>query len=286
MSTVSTTVLNRPTTLALSKKVVYVTICDASIIRRDEHSTESSLILMKNLKKLAGWTDPDWHTMDVVSTEDDGRDITWCTEMVRTLLTTCALNESLLARKYPVIICWTWSFLVGQKHRTARARIAEEDVYMKIATFPYQLNYLRQEVKDVRCINICRVKTCHLLRSFSDNFYEESLDLSGHQRQTCAHKLQTTVDVWMPWENSMRKGIHHGILNKFNILITPGNKRNGIHRLREPDVDDDDDDDKWIARFRDNSHRWSSPSKEAAPTGQRVGRDWPGVSAFVLCENT
>lgn len=49
------------------KKVVYVTICDASIIRRDERSTESSLIL-KNLKKLAGWTDPDWHTMDV-STE-------------------------------------------------------------------------------------------------------------------------------------------------------------------------------------------------------------------------
>lgn len=99
MSTVSTTVLNRPTTRALSKKVVYVTICDASIIRRDEHSTESSLIL-KNLKKLAGWTDPDWHTMDVVSTEDDGRDITctWHTEMVRTLLTTCALNESLLAR--------------------------------------------------------------------------------------------------------------------------------------------------------------------------------------------
>lgn len=47
------------------------------------------------------------------------------------------------------------------------------------------------------------------------------------------------------------KGIHHGILNKFNILIAPGNKRNGIHRLREPDIDDDDDDDKWIARFRD-----------------------------------
>lgn len=79
--------------------------------------------------------------------------------MVRTLLTTCALNESLLARKYPVIISWTWSFLVGQKHRTARARIAEEDVYlMKIATSLYQLNYLRQEVKDVRCINIFRGK--------------------------------------------------------------------------------------------------------------------------------
>lgn len=63
-------------------------------------------------------------------------------------------------------------------------------------------------------------------------------------------------------------------------------KRSGIHRLREPDIDDDDDDDKWIARFRDNSHRWFSSSNEAAPAGQRVGRDWSGVSAFVLCENT
>lgn len=81
------------------------------------------------------------------------------------------------------------------------------------------------------------------------------------------------------------KGIHHGILNKFNILITPGNEVvPGIHGLREPDIDDDDD--KWIARFRDNSHRWSSPSNEAAPAGQRVGRDWSGASAFVLCENT
>lgn len=80
--------------------------------------------------------------MDVVSTEDDGRDITWYTEMVRTLLTTCALQRedgSLCSRaSYPVIISWTWRFLVGQKHRTARARIAEEDVYlMKIATSPY-----------------------------------------------------------------------------------------------------------------------------------------------------
>lgn len=50
------------------------------------------------------------------------------------------------------------------------------------------------------------------------------------------------------------KGIHYGNLNNFNILITPENKRSGIHRLREPDIDDDDDD-KWMARFRDNSHR-------------------------------
>lgn len=68
----------------------------------------------------------------------------------------------------------------------------------------------------------------------------------------CAQVADHSRDVWMPLENSMRKGIHHGILNKFNILITPGNKRSGIHRLREPDIDgDDDDDDRWMARFRD-----------------------------------
>lgn len=65
----------------------------------------------------------------------------------------------------------------------------------------------------------------------------------------CAQVADHSRGVWMPWENSMRKGIHHGILNNFNILITPENKRSGIHRLREPDIDDDDD--KWIARFRD-----------------------------------
>lgn len=45
------------------------------------------------------------------------------------------------------------------------------------------------------------------------------------------------------------KGIHHGILNKFSILITPGNEVVFID-FENPDIDDDDDD-KWIARFRD-----------------------------------
>lgn len=55
--------------------------------------------------------------MDVVSTEDDGRDISWYTEMVRTLphaLSNEKTGVSARARKYPVIISWTWSFLVGQ----------------------------------------------------------------------------------------------------------------------------------------------------------------------------
>jgi hypothetical protein len=42
-------------------RVMYVTICDASIIPAHER-TESSLIL-RNLRKLPGWTDHDWHTM-------------------------------------------------------------------------------------------------------------------------------------------------------------------------------------------------------------------------------
>lgn len=120
-----------------------------------------------------------------------------------------------------------------------------EDRNVSLST---QLPAARSE--DVRCINICKVKTCQLFRSFSDNFYEritgsrDRYRLSGHQSQTCAHKLQTTVDVWMPWENSMRKGIHHGNLNKFNRYFNYARKRSGIHRLREPDVDDDD---KWMA---------------------------------------
>lgn len=81
--------------------------------------------------------------MDVVSTEDDGRDITCPVHGNGPYLTyhLCSQRVSARARKYPVIISWTWSFLVGQKHRAARARIAEEDVYLtKIATSPYLIN--------------------------------------------------------------------------------------------------------------------------------------------------
>lgn len=123
---------------------------------------------------------------------------------------------------------------------------------MKIATSLYQLNYLRREVKIFDVSIFSGVKTCHLLRSFSDNFYEEALDLSDHQRQTCAHKLQTTVEMYgCPWRipcegHSPRDSQQ---VQYFNYA----RKRSGIHRLREPDIndDDDDDDDKWMARFRD-----------------------------------
>lgn len=40
--------IESPPTRTLSKKAVYVTICDASIMRRDERSTESSLILKES----------------------------------------------------------------------------------------------------------------------------------------------------------------------------------------------------------------------------------------------
>lgn len=81
------------------------------------------------------------------------------------------------------------------------------------------------------------------------------------------------------------KGIHHGILNKFNILITPENKRSGIHRLREPDIDDDDDD-KWMARFRDTLRTSLSfepvcipiagppPQTKLLQRDSRSGRSW------------
>lgn len=50
MSTVSTYCIESPDDTGTFKKglVVYVTICDASIIRRDERSTESSLILKES----------------------------------------------------------------------------------------------------------------------------------------------------------------------------------------------------------------------------------------------
>lgn len=67
----------------------------------------------------------------------------------------------------------------------------------------------------------------------------------------CAQVADHSRYVWMPLENSMRKGIRHGNLNKFNRYFNYARKRSGIHGLREPDIDDDDDDDKWIARFRD-----------------------------------
>lgn len=41
-------VIESPDDTGTFKKVVYVTICDASIIRRDERSTESSLILKES----------------------------------------------------------------------------------------------------------------------------------------------------------------------------------------------------------------------------------------------
>lgn len=52
---------------SIVKRVVYVTITDASIIPEAER-TESSLIL-RNLRRLPGWHDHDWHTMNVLKTE-------------------------------------------------------------------------------------------------------------------------------------------------------------------------------------------------------------------------
>lgn len=117
-------------------RVVYVTVCDSSIIPAEER-TESSLIL-KNLRRLAGWPNQDWHTMEVLKTESGIR-----TEMDRT--TPHALPNILLTQlpRYSVLDV---EVLGWPKHRTSRARVGERDVFMKIAPFPYQLSYLRQEV--------------------------------------------------------------------------------------------------------------------------------------------
>lgn len=169
---------------------------------------------------------------------------------------------------------------------------------MKIATSPYQLNYLRQEVK---------MFDCHLLRSFSDNFYEESLDrvigfvLSDHQRQTCAHKLQTTVDVWMPWENSMRKGISPRKSQQVQYFDY-ARKRSGtvFMDFENPTLTTTtmtsgwpDSEIHYGLAFPLSQYVFPSLvlllkrscSREIAGL-EGVGRDWSGVSAFVLCENT
>jgi hypothetical protein len=54
-------------------------------------------------------------------------------------------SETLLARvpRYNISDVEVLGWL---KHRTSRARIGGEDVFMKIAPFSYQLDYLRQEV--------------------------------------------------------------------------------------------------------------------------------------------
>lgn len=114
----------------------------------------------------------------------------------------------------------------------------------------------------------------------------------------CAQVADHSRDVWMPLRNSMRKGIHYGNLNNFNILITPGNEVVFID-FENPTLTTTTMTSGWLdseihygLAFPLSQYVFpslvlplkGSCSRETA--GQRVGRDWSGASAFVLCENT
>lgn len=197
-------------------RVLYVTVCDASFIPEHER-TESSLIL-RNLRKLSGWNDLDWHTMKVLQTEAG-----ICTEKDQKVPHALS-NETLLTRM-PRVNIFDVEVLDWPKHRTSRARIDEKDVFMKIAPFSYQLRYLRHEVM-----------MYHYLLGENLAFGPELLGYVYEETPDCVigflcqaingrHPLDADYDLCMnALKNLHAKGIHHGDINKFNILITPGNE--------------------------------------------------------------
>lgn len=197
-------------------RVVYVTICDASIIPVHER-TESTLIL-RNLRKLPGWIDLDWHTMNVLRTEAG-----ICTEKDPTV--PHALSSETLLNRVPRYNISDVEILGWSKHRTSRARIDEKDVFMKIAPFSYQLRYLRQEVTMYQYLLGENLPFGPELLGY---VYEETPNrVIGFLCQAIRgrHPLVADYDICMnALERLHAKGIHHGDINKFNILITPKNE--------------------------------------------------------------
>lgn len=203
------------TDTGIVKRVVYVTVCDASIIPPDER-TESFLIL-KNLSKLAGWTDQTWHTMHVFVTNNGV-----CTEMDREL-THALPNDTLLAH-LPRYHALDVDILYWPKHRIARARIAGEDVFIKFAVFAYELGYLRREVMMYQYMLHEHLSYAPRLLGY---VYEESPDrVTGFFFQAIRgrHALVADYDMVLDALHRLHEnGIHHGDVNKYNILITPEN---------------------------------------------------------------
>ena len=197
-------------------RVMYVTICDASIIPAHER-TESSLIL-KTLRKLPGWTGHDWHTMDVLKTEAG-----ICTEKDRTA--PHALSNDILLTRVPRYNVSDVQVLSWSKHRTSRARIGGRDVFMKIAPFPYQLRYLRQEVTMYQYLLGENLPFGPELLGY---VYEETPDrVIGFLCQAIRGRnpLVSDYDICTnALEGLHAKGIHYGDVNRFNILITPDNE--------------------------------------------------------------
>jgi hypothetical protein len=96
---------------------------------------------------------------------------------------------------------------------------------MKIAPFSYQLRYLRQEV------TLYQYLLCENLPfgpELLGYVYEETPDrVIGFLCQAIRgrHPLVADYDICMnALEGFHAKGIHHGDVNRFNILITPDNE--------------------------------------------------------------
>ncbi|KAF2770078.1 hypothetical protein EJ03DRAFT_79526 [Teratosphaeria nubilosa] len=199
-----------------ARRVMYVTICDASIIPAEER-TESGSIL-KNLRKLAGWTDETWHTMIASRTTTGIR-----TELDHTA--PHALSNEILLPQVPRYDIFDVEILAWSKHRTPRARIGGQDVFMKIAPFSYQLPYLQQEVKMYQYLLGEEFPMAPELLGY---VYEETADriigflcegVKG--RHPLAGDLNSCINAL---ERLHAKGVYHGDINKYNMLITPANE--------------------------------------------------------------
>lgn len=194
-------------------RVVYVTICDADIIPANER-TESSLVL-RNLRKLADWYDQSWHTMKVSKTQ-------YGVYVELDHVLPHALPAAILLKRVPRYNFSNLEVLSWSKHRTSRARVGGDDVFMKIAPFPYQLGYLRQEVTMYQYL---LGENSPLVPELLGYVYEETPDrVIGFLCQAISgrHPFLADYDNCMnALERIHAKGIYHGDINKYNILITP-----------------------------------------------------------------
>lgn len=198
-------------------RVVYVTIRNAEIIPANER-TESFLIL-RNLRKLAHWFDQSWHTMKVSKAHHR-----ICIELDRVL--PHALPATMLLDDIPRYNLFSLELLGWSKHRTSRARVCGNHVFMKIAPFSYQLGYLQQEVATYQCLALS--DNSPLVPKFLGYVYEETPDrVIGFLCQAISGRHPSLADYdncMSALEKIHAKGIHHGDINRYNILITPTNE--------------------------------------------------------------
>jgi hypothetical protein len=194
-------------------RVVYVTICDAEIIPETER-TESSLIL-KNLRKFPGWFDQSWHTMKVFKTQDGTR-----TGLDHVL--PHALPAEILLQHVPRYNFFDLELLSWSKHRTSRVRIGGDEAFVKTSPFSYQLGYLRQEVT---MYHYLLTENSPLVPKLLGYVYEETPDrIIGFLCQAIPGRHPRAADYDRCLDALKRihaKGVIHGDINRYNILITP-----------------------------------------------------------------